>query len=65
MNEQNEVVGSNRFLKARDVQQQLNVSRALVYRLIETGNLRAVRINHAIRVRQSDLYKYIQEHLTI
>lgn len=53
------------FLKVREVQDRLNVSRALVYRLIETGNLRAVRINHAIRVRQSDLYDYIQEHLTV
>jgi excisionase family DNA binding protein len=52
------------FLKVREVQDLLNISRALVYRLVETGDLKALRINQAIRIRQSDLEEYIQEHLT-
>lgn len=66
MNENHEeIVNSQKLLKVNEVVQQLNVSRALVYRLINERELRAVRIKNAKRVRQEDLDEFIENHLTI
>jgi excisionase family DNA binding protein len=63
----NEMVlhSNDRFLKVKEVQELLNVSRSLLYRMIDLGEIPHIRINQAIRIRQSDLEEYIQEHLTI
>ena len=52
------------LLKARQVAEELNVSRAMAYRLIQTGHIRSVRINGARRVRPMDLKRYIEKNLT-
>ena len=49
------------LLKPAEVARILNVSKALVYRLIRQGFLPAVRIGHAVRVRRVDLDAYIEE----
>lgn len=51
------------LLKANDVAKILNISRALAYRLIQTGKIPAVRINHSVRVRFEDLEHFIQDNL--
>ena len=52
------------LLKAEEVAQILNVSRAFVYHLMKQGKLRAVAIGGARRVRPSDLKMYIEENLS-
>ena len=59
-----EMVISSKLLKATEVAEILNISRAMAYRLIQLGNIRAVRIGSARRVRLQDLHDYIQENLT-
>ncbi len=62
----NEVVmnpqGRVPLLKATEVADILNISRSLVYRLIQTGEIPHIRINQAVRVHQDDLYKYIESN---
>jgi excisionase family DNA binding protein len=48
-----------RLLKARDVAAVLNISRALAYRLMRSGQIPVVRVGHAVRVIPADLAAYI------
>jgi len=50
-----------RLLKASDIAQILNISRALAYRLMQNGDIPVVRVNHAVRVLPADLEQYIQQ----
>ncbi len=52
---------NQRLLKAADVANTLNISRALAYRLIRRGVIASVRINSAVRVRQADLDEFIRK----
>ena len=52
-----------KLLKAVDVAEILNVSRALSYQLLQNGDIPTVRINRAVRVRPMDLEDYIQKRL--
>ena len=47
------------LLKAAEVAQILNISRSLVYRLMQTGELPSVRLGRALRVNPSDLEQYL------
>jgi excisionase family DNA binding protein len=58
MNEM-EVSRDWKLLKAVDIARILNISRALAYRLIQQGEIPAVRINHAVRVKPSDLEEFV------
>jgi excisionase family DNA binding protein len=51
---------NEQLLKASDVARILNISKALVYRLIQQGVIPSVRINHAVRVMPSDLNAYVK-----
>jgi excisionase family DNA binding protein len=53
-----------RLLKAIEIAEILNISRALAYRLMQQGKIRTVRINGSRRVRPVDLNEYIQQNLT-
>ena len=53
-----------KLLKAPQVAEILNISRAMAYRLIQTGKIRSVQIGAACRVRPEDLEQYIQDNLT-
>ena len=52
-----------KLLKAVDVAEILNISRALSYQLLQNGDIPTVRINRAVRVRPIDLEGYIRKHL--
>jgi excisionase family DNA binding protein len=54
----------DRLLKARDVAEVLNISRAYAYQLMQRGELRTVVIGAARRVRPADLRQYIEGNLT-
>jgi excisionase family DNA binding protein len=65
MENQELIVKTNeKYLKVNEVVELWNISRSLVYRMIDEGELRAVRINSALRIRQSDLESYVLTHFT-
>ena len=55
-----ELSNEERLLRAADVARVLSISKALVYRLIQQGLIPVVRINHAVRVKPSDLSAFIE-----
>jgi len=50
------------MLTLDDVAKILNVSAATVRRLIEDGELKAIKVRGQWRVKQSDLDKYIEKN---
>ena len=60
----NEEMLPERLLKAGEVAEILNISKAFAYHLIRQGKLRSVAIEGARRVRRVDLEAYIEENLT-
>ena len=52
-----------RLLKAAEVAEYLNISRAMAYRLIQTRKLRSVKIGGALRVRPVDLAEFVEDNL--
>jgi excisionase family DNA binding protein len=52
------------LLKATQIAEILNISNSMAYRIIQTGEIRSVRIGTARRVRPEDLKVYIEENLT-
>ena len=51
------------LLKATDIADILNVSRAMAYKIMQKGEIPTVRIGKSIRVRLSDLNAYIHNNL--
>jgi len=54
-----------KLLKAKEVAQLLNISRALTYHLMQNGQIPVVRINRAVRVMACDLRSYIEKQRVI
>jgi excisionase family DNA binding protein len=52
----------NTLLKAKDVAEILQISRAMAYSLMQRGEIPTVRIGKARRVRPEDLIKYIESN---
>ena len=52
----------NTLLKAKDVAEILQVSRAMAYNLMQRGEIPTVRIGKAHRDRSEDLIKYIDSN---
>jgi excisionase family DNA binding protein len=52
----------DRLLRAADVQSQLGMSRAKVYRLMQDNVLPTVRIGGSVRVPRKALFKWIAEN---
>ena len=52
------------LLRPEDVAATLNISKSLVYKLLQQGQIPAVRFNKTVRVRQVDLDNYINKCLT-
>ncbi len=53
-----------KLLRATEVAQILNVSRAFAYRLMQQGKIQTVVISKARRVRPVDLQEFIENCLT-
>jgi excisionase family DNA binding protein len=43
----------------REVQEILNVGKSFAYKLVQSGEIKAVRVGRCLRVRATDLEKYI------
>jgi len=54
----------NKLLKATEVAEILNISRAMAYRLMQNNRIPTVCIGTARRVRPADLQNYIRKNLT-
>jgi len=54
----------NRLLRAAEIAQILNVSRAFAYRLMQQGKIRTVVIAKTRRVRPADLQDFIDQSLS-
>ena len=54
------LIDSNKLLKAPEVADLLNISKAFVYQLMRQGELSFIKIGNAIRVRPIDLQNYIE-----
>ena len=52
------------LLKASEVAEKLNISKAFVYKLMNQGVLPSVKIGYSKRVRQEDLQRFIRENHT-
>lgn len=61
--EQFELDLSEKLLKASEVAELLNISRAFAYQLMNRGELRTVAIGTARRVRPKDLQHYIEKNI--
>ena len=55
---------TKRLLKASEVAEMLQVSRAQAYRLMKIGEIPAVRVGSSVRVKRSDLEEYIEKNMT-
>jgi len=54
---------NTQLLRAADVARLLNISRALVYKLIADRQIVAVRFGKTVRVRLEDLEEFISKHI--
>lgn len=48
-----------RLYTAKEVQVILKVGRSFAYKLVQTGEIKTVRVGRRLRVRATDLEKYI------
>ena len=62
MQHEREVPPLQPLLTIKQVQKVLGLSRSMVYVLIQRGEIRAIHIGTAIRVKQSEIRRFIQEH---
>jgi excisionase family DNA binding protein len=52
----------NLFLKLKDVQELLGVSRTTLWRWHAEHGLKVVRVRDVVRVRESDLQQFLKRH---
>lgn len=57
-------VTSARYLTVREVASMLRLSNMTVYRLINSGELPAVRVGKSFRLRDEDVNRYLAERYT-
>ena len=51
----------SRFLTVAEVARHLRVSNMTVYRLVNSGQLSAVRVGRGYRIREDDVRKYLEQ----
>ena len=54
----------SRFVTVAEVAGQLRVSNMTVYRLIQSGQMAAVRVGRSYRIREADVDRYLAEQYT-
>jgi excisionase family DNA binding protein len=52
------------FATVNEVAQLMRVSKMTVYRLINQGDLPAVRIGRGFRIREEDVHRYLESRYT-
>ena len=51
-------------MTVNEVAHQMRVSKMTVYRLIRNGDLAAVRVGRGYRIREEDVYRYLDSRYT-
>ena len=51
----------NKYLKISEVGERLSISSMTVYRLVQSGDLPAIRVGKTIRIHPKDLRNYIEK----
>ena len=59
---QDNLLRISKLLKAKEVAEILQISRAMAYTLMQRGEIPTIRIGKARRVRPEDLIKYIESN---
>jgi len=54
-------VYERRLMKPIEVAKYLNISKSLVYQLIQSGDLPVIRIKSAVRIKPEDLFAYMEQ----
>ena len=57
-----ELITLDDLLKPQDVAKKLNISKSFTYRLLQTGELPAVKLGKTYRVRPQDLVEFIEKN---
>jgi excisionase family DNA binding protein len=57
-----EAMADEELLTIRDLQEICKIGRTTAYGLVATKQLKAVRINTSVRIRRSDLDRYLRDH---
>ena len=60
MKDYEELIIEEKLLKPSEVAEYLNISRAMSYRLLQSGKIPVIRINRTVRVKPSDLHGFIE-----
>lgn len=55
----------SRYVTVSEVADQLRVSNMTVYRLVQAGQLPAVRVGRSYRIREEDVDRYIAGQYTV
>lgn len=56
-----ELRGTASFLTVSEVARGLRVSNMTVYRLVNSGQLSAVRVGRSYRIREGDVRRYVEQ----
>lgn len=49
----------SQYLSVTDVAKHINISKMTIYRLIESGEIPALRVGRSVRILQTDLEEYV------
>jgi|WetSurSiteA1Bulk_404760.scaffolds.fasta_scaffold198564_1 excisionase family DNA binding protein len=55
-------VSSSSLLNPGDVARLLNISRSMVYKLINSREITTIRIGKSVRIKENDLQDYLTRH---
>lgn len=53
---------ASEFVTVREVAAELRVSRMTIYRFVEDGTLKSVRVGRSIRISRAAVDAYLEEH---
>lgn len=56
--------GRTRYVTVAEVAAQLRVSNMTVYRLVQAGELPALRVGRSYRIREDDMDRYLAKQYT-
>lgn len=51
------------FMTVKEVADKLHVSKMTVYRMVESGDLKAVKVGRSIRLIRRSLWNYLSENV--
>jgi excisionase family DNA binding protein len=59
-----EIMIATPLLTAKDIARLLKISNSHAYKLVSSGQLKAIKFNRTVRIRQEDLDAFLQSNMT-